>query len=199
MSAFRSLSYLMLTRRWCPSLPRMDFEMFHPRFESQLCSLSCSLIAWSFIISNSFPLKDLTDLWAVNRDLRWTAKMAGWVKALVSKPGDPSLIPRNHMVERGNQLLKVDLNTCAMAMHTHLYIHAQTHRRTDTGIHTHTENRMKDMTRENHFLQQLWCNGHSVIIAPKLTWKLLTKASFSFPTIFSDRDPPEENQVRPFL
>lgn len=55
------------------------------------------------------------------------------------------------------------------------------------------------MTRENHFLRQLWCDGRSIVIAPQLTWKLLTKASFSFPTIFSDRDPPEENQVRPFL
>lgn len=47
--------------------------------------------------------------------------MAHWVKALATKPDDPSWIPRMHMVEGENELLQVVLSLYTNTKYTSKY------------------------------------------------------------------------------
>jgi hypothetical protein len=53
--------------------------------------------------------------------------MAQWVKALATKPDNLSLIPKNHMTERENQLPQVvhDLHVYTMACMPQHCVHTQ--------------------------------------------------------------------------
>lgn len=70
-------------------------------------------------------------------------------------------------------------------MRTLAPMHARTHARTDE------KNKDESLS--------CCCYGYSLIIAPKIPWKLPNKGIFSFSMTFSDRDPLKGLRVASFL
>lgn len=66
-----------------------------------------------------------------------TGKMAPWLEVLATKPDGLGLVPRIHMVERGNQLLQTTLCPLTSTGAQRHLEHARIHRSVCAHKHTH--------------------------------------------------------------